>query len=157
MKSTTHCGGTCIDTRLAPSICGVVEGCSILMLVDTVTIVRTDIWEKLVPSTEHKLSPATQAVVAANGKGLSFSGQVELEIQVGGLKVKHLCLVAKDLTHEFLLGSDFLYTNGCIVDFNARLLSVGGKMVLKFDQPVTVVCDAVIMENISIFENVRCD
>ena len=79
--------GTCIDTRLAPTICGVVEGCSILMLVDTgsaATIVRTDIWEKLVPSTEHKLSPATQAVVAANGKALSLSGHVELEIRIGG-------------------------------------------------------------------------
>ena len=156
-KLTAIVGGTCIDTRLAPSICGMVERCNILMLVDTgsaVTILRTDIWEKLVPSTEHKLSPATQAVVAANGKGLSLSGQVELEIQIGGLKVKHMCLVAKDLTHEFLLGSDFLYTNGCIVDFNTRLLFAGGKMVaLKFDQPVTVVCDAVIMENISISEN----
>ena len=67
--------------------------------------------------------------------------------------MKNLCLVAKDLTHEFLLGYDFLYTNGCIVDFNARLLSVRGTMmVLKFDQLVTVVCDAV-MENISISEN----
>ena len=64
--------------------------------------------------------------MVANGKGLSLSGQVEPEIQIGGLKVKHLCLVAKDFIHEFLLGSDFLYTNGCIVDFNARLLSVGG-------------------------------
>ncbi|KAL5484542.1 hypothetical protein EMCRGX_G021061 [Ephydatia muelleri] len=113
-KSTAIVGGTCIDTRLAPSICGVVEGCSILMLGNTgsalTTVVRTDIWEKLVLSTEHKLSPATQAVVAAKGKGISLSGQVKLEIQIEGLKVKHLCLVAKDLTHEFHLGSDFLYT-----------------------------------------------
>ena len=113
-KSTAIVGGTCIDTRLAPSICGVVEGCSILMLGNTgsalTTVVRTDIWEKLVLSTEHKLSPATQAVGAAKGKGISLSGQVKLEIQIEGLKVKHLCLVAKDLTHEFHLGSDFLYT-----------------------------------------------
>ena len=117
------------------------------MLVDTGSAVT--IWEKLVPSNDHKLSPATQAVVAANGKGLSLPGQVELEIKTGGLKVKLLCLVAKNVTHEFLLGSDFLYTNGCIVDFNARLLSVGGKMVvLKFDQPVTVLFDSVHGEHL---------
>ena len=69
------------------------------MLVGTgsaVTIIRTDTWQKLAlyMSTEHKLSPATQAVVAANGKGLSLSSLVELGIQIGGLKVKNLTVTS---------------------------------------------------------------
>ena len=99
-KSTAIVEGTCIDTRLAPSICGIVESCNVLMLVNTgsaVMILRTDIWEKLVPSTEHKLSPATQAVVAANGKGLSLSGQVE---QIG---VKHMCLADQATMSEHMM------------------------------------------------------
>ena len=66
---------------LAPCFDGKTESCIVLMLVDTgsvVTIIRTEVWENLLPSTEHKLCPTTQAVVAASGKGLDLSGQVEL-------------------------------------------------------------------------------
>ena len=31
-----------------------------------------------------------------------------------------MCLVVKDLTHEFLLGSDFLYAHGCVIDLMNR-------------------------------------
>ena len=47
-KSVTFLGGTRIDTRSAPCIRGLIEHCSVSMLVDTgsaVTINRADIWE----------------------------------------------------------------------------------------------------------------
>ena len=46
----TIVGGTCINTRSAPCIHGLIEYCSVPMLVDTgsaVTIIRADIWEKV--------------------------------------------------------------------------------------------------------------
>ncbi|KAL5463883.1 hypothetical protein EMCRGX_G032831 [Ephydatia muelleri] len=41
-----------------------------------VTIIRADIWEKVSKCTVSTLAPATQAVVAANGKGLQLDGRV---------------------------------------------------------------------------------
>ena len=65
-----------------------------------------------------------------------------------------MCLVAKDLTHEFLLGSDLLYAHGCVIDLKTRLLLAGGEMVtLKLDKPAALVCGAVIMANVTISWN----
>ena len=73
LKSVTFVGGTRIDTRSAPCICGFFEHCSVSMLLDTgsaATIIRADIWEKVSKCTVSTLAPTSQAVVAANGKGL---------------------------------------------------------------------------------------
>ena len=127
------------------------------MLVDTgsaVTIIRADIWEKVSKCTVSTLAPTTQAVVAANGKGLQLDGQVVLNIHVGGLHVDQLFLVARDQTQECLLGADFLCANGCAIDFDARSMSAGGEVViLQFNQLGPLVCDAVVMESISIPAN----
>ncbi|KAL5503656.1 hypothetical protein EMCRGX_G010639 [Ephydatia muelleri] len=153
-KSVTFVGGTRIDTRSAPGIRGLIEHCSVSMLVDTgsaVTIIRADIWEKVSKCTVSTLARTTQAVVAANGKGLQLDGQVVLNIHVGGLHVDQLFLVARDLTQECLLGADFLCANGCAIDFDARSMSAGGEVViLQFNQLGPLVCDAVVMESISI-------
>ncbi|KAL5489380.1 hypothetical protein EMCRGX_G018469 [Ephydatia muelleri] len=94
-----------------------------------VTIIRADIWEKVSKCTVSTLARTTQAVVAANGKGLQLDGQVVLNIHVGGLHVDQLFLVARDLTQECLLGADFLCANGCAIDFDARSMSAGGELV----------------------------
>eukprot|EP00731_Ephydatia_muelleri_P028198 Em0019g1071a len=47
-----------------------------------VTIIRADIWEKVSKCTVSTLAPATQAVVAANGKGLQLDGRVVLNIHI---------------------------------------------------------------------------
>ncbi|KAL5488642.1 hypothetical protein EMCRGX_G017618 [Ephydatia muelleri] len=95
-----------------------------------------------------------QAVVAANGKGLQLDGQVVLNIHVGGLHVDRLFLVARDLTQECLLGADFLCANGCAIDFDATSMSAGGEVViLQFNQLGPLVCNAAVMESISIPAN----
>ena len=149
LKSVTFVGGTRIDTRSAPCIRGLIEHCSVSMLVDTssaVTIIRADIWEKVSKCTVNTLAPATQAVVAANGKGLQLDGQVVLNIHVGGGGVA--CGPASPcckgyLTQECLLGADVLCANGCAIDFDARSMSAGGEVViLQFNQLGPLVCDA---------------
>ena len=60
LKSVTFVGGTRIDTRSAPCIRGLIEHCSVSMLVDTgsaVTIIRADIWEKISKCTVSTLAP----------------------------------------------------------------------------------------------------
>eukprot|EP00731_Ephydatia_muelleri_P037077 Em0391g6a len=87
-------------------------------------------------------------------KGSSTGRSVVLNIHVGGLHVDQLFLVARDLTQECLLGADFLCANGCAIDFDARSMSAGGEVViLQFNQLGPLVCDAVVMESISIPAN----
>ena len=144
LKSVTFLGGTHIDTRSAPCIRGLIEHCSVSMLVDTgsaVTIIRADICENKQWWQQME-------------RGLQLDGQVVLNIHVGGLHVDQLFLVARDLTQECLLGADFLCANGCAIDFDARSMSAGGEVViLQFNQLGPLVCDAAIMESISIPAN----
>ena len=100
-----------------------------------VTIIRADIWEKVSKCTVSTLAPATQAVVAANGKGLQLDGRVVLNIHVGGLHVDQLFLCCKGSDTRMPLGADFLCANGCAIDFDARSMSAGGEVViLQFNQ-----------------------
>ena len=47
-------------------------------------------------------------LVAANGQEMELSGQGEVE-----MVVRHVVLVTKSLTHDCLLGADFLTAHGC--------------------------------------------
>eukprot|EP00731_Ephydatia_muelleri_P028203 Em0019g1076a len=65
-----------------------------------VTIIRADIWEKVSKCTVSTLAPATQAVVAANGKGLQLD-EIVLEPQPNfmerhGLAVAHSVAINRD-------------------------------------------------------------
>ena len=44
--------------------------------------------------------------MVANGETLDVLGQVELVIELRGLVKKHMVLVARQLTHDCLLGAD---------------------------------------------------
>ena len=58
--------------------------------------------------------------------------QSEVTLSIGGLIKKNLVLVAKALTHECLLGADFLMQHGYVVDLEKINLYAGGKAVSFF-------------------------
>ena len=106
------------------------------MLVDTgsgVTLNGEKVWRELgsSPNESAPLEEPTRAVVVANGETLDVLGQVELDVELGGLVKKHMVLVARQLTHDCLLGADFLCQHNCIIDLHNRVL-------LADDQSVTM-------------------
>ena len=122
------------------------------MLVDTdsaITIIRADIWEKVSVYCKHSGSNYT----SSGGSKWKGYGQVVLNIHGGGgggggLHVDQLFLVVMDLTQECLLGTEFLCANGCAINFDTRSMS---EVVILQLGPL--VCDAVVMESISIPAN----
>ena len=68
-------------------------------------------------------------MVLANGQPLDIRGKCDLEIRIDGVNVAHSVLVAADVTRDCLLGIDFLAKHGCKIDFEAKSLSIGSKIV----------------------------
>lgn len=59
----------------------------------------------------NSLESPARTLVAANGQEMELSGQGEVE-----MVVRHVALVTISLTHDCLLGADFLTAHGCTVD-----------------------------------------
>ena len=109
---------------------GYIAGRRTKMLVDTgsaVTMVRENVWEEV---GYDSLESPVHTLVAANGQEMELSGQGEVE-----MVVRHVVLVTKSLTHDCLLGADFLTAHGCIVDLQCNVVLVAGKSVLLVCKP----------------------
>ena len=111
-------------------VAGLVAEQPIDKLVDTgsaVTLVHQRVLHR--SPNKFKLSVVGEPVASANGQPLDSRGKCELEICVDGVNVVHLVLVAADVTQDCLLGIDFLGKHGCKIDFEAKSLSIGSKIV----------------------------
>ena len=119
-----------VSSDTAVYVAGLVAGQPIDMLVDTgsaVTLVHQRVLNR--SPQNFKLSVVGEPVVSANGQPLDIRGKCDLEICVDGVNVVHSVLVAADVTQDCLLGIDFLGKHGCKIDFEAKSLSIGSKIV----------------------------
>ena len=119
-----------VSSDTAVYAAGLVAGQPIDMLVDTgsaVTLVHQRVLNR--SPKNFKLSVVGEPVVSANGQPLDIRGKCDLEICVDGVNVVHSVLVAADVTQDCLLGIDFLGKHGCKIDFEAKSLSIGSKIV----------------------------
>ena len=107
------------------------------MLIDTgsdVSIIREDVW-KSISKDDHLHSTSGQPVTVANGGELHVLGQAKVILQVGDMRDDFTCLIARELTQECILGSDFLLKHHCIIDLSQQTLR------LHIDgQPYTLPC-----------------
>ena len=114
-----------VETSFATWSRGLVEGCTIDMLLDTgsaVMILCAEVWNELkcVAGTSE-LQDVSQSVVTADGSSLDLLGQVTLSVEIGGLVRLHSIVVARNLTQECIQGADFLVAHGCAIDYTTKI------------------------------------
>ncbi len=110
-----------IGTKKAVYVEGSVNGRKTPILVDTgsaVTILHKDVWNGV----GGQLRPTDIPVVVANGEPLNVLGATAVEIDIAGSRFSQEVLVTEDISQNLLLGSDFLVSNGFIIDFSEGLL-----------------------------------
>ena len=83
------------------------------------TLVHKRVWEKLAPRYGPLETQDTQ-VVSANGSPLKIVGMVDIEIAVAGICAIHPVLIAEDITHDCLLGVDFLRKHEYTIQFGTN-------------------------------------
>ena len=94
------------------------------MLIDTgsdVSIIREDVW-KSISKDDHLHSISGQPVTVANGGELHVLSQAKVALQVGDMRDDFTCLIARELTQECILGSDFLVKHHCIINLSQQIL-----------------------------------
>ena len=63
--------------------------------------------------------------MAVNGERLAVSGEADVLLQVGPHQTKHQALVVDDMSKKFILGTDCLGAQYCVINLNTRTLIVG--------------------------------
>ena len=94
------------------------------MLVDTgsaVTLIHSRVWKKLQP--RYECLEKAPRVIAANGLPLKILGQVLVDVRVASVHASHHVLVAEDISHDCLLGVDFLSANNFTIEVGNNRLS----------------------------------
>ena len=77
------------------------------------------------PVRDHKYS----FVISAGGKPLDIMGISEFSISIAGLSIPIAVRVARYLSHDFIMGSDFLQNNGLVIDYNLGVISIAEDLV----------------------------
>ena len=126
------------------------------MLVDTVsavTLVHKRVWEKVFPRYGPLEAQGTQ-VVSANGSPLKIVGMVDIEIAVAGICAIHPVLIAEDITHDCLLGVDFLRKHECTIRFGINHLQTEeggvGSTLFPTQDKVSQICRVSLAETVVI-------
>lgn len=113
-------------------------------MVDTgavVSVISRAFWRELGEPTPM---PSSLGLVTAGKTPLVQEGRVTLPLKVSSSKFVHTFHIVPELTVDILLGSDFLNTNGCVIDFQQgqlRLKDDASKLYLQAPgtlAPVTI-------------------
>jgi len=135
-------------------ISGHVQGEPLQILVDEgaeATLVSPEILEQIPVHNRPVMYDSPYSVTGLKGIALDVRGQVELTLDIGGIKVQQMCLVVGDLIPkniDMLLGNDFtelndyhnrtyymkaFYRNREIPLYKTRLSCTRGRLLLKED------------------------
>ena len=68
-------------------------------------------------------------LVSASGKPLEIIGLTDFTVNINGLIIPIYARVARYITHDLILGTDFLRENGVVIDYNLGLVSLNEDLV----------------------------
>ena len=99
------------------------------MLIDTgsvFTIIHYNLFKEIETRSQSKIlvAPCKSTVVSANSEIIDIHGVIDVNISIKGVQCKQTVLIAKDLAHQCLLGTDFMKKHNAKIDFNKMTISV---------------------------------
>jgi len=118
-----------IDPANAYYVTGVVNNVSVKFMIDTgaaVSLIKKDVWEKIVPKGGEHLEAWTKNIVGVEGSPLSVLGA---NITLAGTVVSGDFLVAQALSAEAIMGLDFLEIQGCVINTGQSVIHLKGQAI----------------------------
>ncbi|KRY14748.1 PiggyBac transposable element-derived protein 2 [Trichinella patagoniensis] len=127
-----------VNTKWAAELAGKVNGRSVRFLVDTgaaVSVIRES--EVNMAGNVRISRHGSRQIVAANGECLETVGTAELDIKLGDkFLARHSMIVARNLSHPCLLGTDFLRPRKALIDLGDGRIKLDG-IWLNLESPHT--------------------
>ena len=94
------------------------------------TVIREDQYHKIPQKCKLALNTEVwRNLRAANNAPIIMKGIATLEMELGGQKFKHDCVIVKNLFRPMLLGTEFLAKNHAIINYDQERLMLKGATV----------------------------
>ncbi len=97
--------------------------CILLDTGATVSVLNKEKWRE--SGHVSKVSPVTRTLTTANGNELTVLGEKKARFRVGNIDCFWSAMVTRGLSHDCILGSDFLQNFGCQIHYDTRTFVVG--------------------------------
>lgn len=118
-----------------------INGKKIQALVDSgasVSCLQKSTFDRINKDNSLKVQISTiRNIVGVGGERHAVFGQVELTLNISGLKVDQKFIVIDQLHHPLILGLDFMQTYQVNIDFHHKLMTIGNDAII-----VALACDS---------------
>ena len=124
-------------------VTGIVNHTQMSILLDTgstVSVISEAMWKKS-GTTGVNLQPVSGTLTTASGSPITILGQTTMRIRIGNADVTFPMIVASNISHDCLLGSDFLRTNICCIMYGSgTFLIQGSEVPIHYAKQAPAVC-----------------
>jgi predicted aspartyl protease len=146
----------CSSVGLSMICKGLINNIAIDMLIykgSVYTLISYNLFKDIETKNQSKLfvSPCKSTVVSANNEKIDIHGVRDVNIFINGVKYCHSVLIAKDLAHHCLLGTDFLRKHNAKIDFQTVTITVNrSECEINYSSQSTAVCRVSLKQTICI-------
>ena len=110
----------------------------------TVSVLSEQMWRKC--GGNSSLTPVTATLTAANGNQIEVEGETEIRIRIAAFDTSWTVIVARGLSHDCLLGTNFFHEYKCKICYDTRTFMVGATEVpIHYQKVKPVVCRVILL------------
>ena len=133
-------------------ISGLVNHQTVPIMLDTgatVSVLSEELWRKC--GGYSSLLPVAATLSAANGNQIEVQGQAEVRIRIAEFDTLWTVIVARGLSHDCLLGTDFFHQYKCKIRCDTGTFTAGSTEVpIRYQKVKPVVCRVVLQSDTEI-------
>ena len=109
----------------------------------TVSMVSEELWRKC--GGYSSLLDVAATLTAANGNQIEVQGQAEVRLRIAEIDILWTVIVARGLSHDCLLGTDFFHQCKCKICYDTGIFIAGSTEVpIRYQKVKPVVCRVVL-------------
>ena len=123
--------------------------CILLDTGATVSVLNEETWRK--SGLVSKVNPVTGTLTTANGNELAVLGETKVRFRVGDIDCFWPVMIARGLSHDCILGSDFFQHFGCQIDYGTGTFVVGHTEIpIRYCKVTPSVCKIFLSDDIEV-------
>ncbi|KAL9952487.1 hypothetical protein ACROYT_G039751 [Oculina patagonica] len=123
--------------------------CILLDTGATVSVLNEETWRK--SGHVSKVNPVTGTLTTANGNELTVLGETKVRFRVGNIDCFWSVMIARGLSHDCILGSDFFQHFGCQVHYDTGTFVVGHTEIpIRYSKVTPSVCRIFLSDDIQV-------
>ncbi|KAL9986207.1 hypothetical protein ACROYT_G000314 [Oculina patagonica] len=123
--------------------------CILLDTGATVSVLNEETWRK--SGHVSKVNPVTGTLTTANGNELTVLGETKVRFRVGNIDCFWSVMIARGLSHDCILGSDFFQHFGCQIHYDTGTFVVGHTEIpIRYSKVTPSVCRIFLSDDIQV-------